>query len=231
MNSEVILSVVIPAYQEEENLNVLLSRINDVLQAIEGSEVLVIDTRVAMDDSKKVCKENNAIYINRVGGDNYGDAVRTGIMYAKGRYIIFMDADGSHTPEFIKELFVQRDNYDVVVASRYTAGGRTENNKILTLMSLFLNITYSLVLDLNCKDVSNSFKLYQADQLKKIKLNCKNFDIVEEIFLKLKRSKKSLKILEIPYCFKQRLYGKTKRNLFIFLVSYLFTILRLRFSK
>ena len=129
MNSEVILSVVIPAYQEEENLNVLLSRINDVLQAIEGSEVLVIDTRVAMDDSKKVCKENNAIYINRVGGDNYGDAVRTGIMYAKGRYIIFMDADGSHTPEFIKELFVQRDNYDVVVASRYTAGGRTENNK------------------------------------------------------------------------------------------------------
>ncbi|MFA5770867.1 MAG: glycosyltransferase [Patescibacteria group bacterium] len=232
MNSCIILSIIIPAYQEEENLRIILPRLYLAAQKLMVAfEIIVVDTQQSMDKTFNVCEENGVKYINREVGNNYGDAVVTGIKHAQGQYVIFMDADGSHTPEFVSELFAQHDNYDVVIASRYVTGGKTENNKILILMSLLLNIVYSVVLNLKCKDVSNSFKLYHTSQLKKLKLNCKNFDIVEEIFLKLKRNKPDLKILEIPYCFKKRLYGKTKRNLFIFIVSYLYTITKLRFSK
>ena len=48
-----------------------------------------------------------------------GDAVRSGIKNAVGKHTIFMDADGSHTPEFIQNLYKEREGQDIVVASRY----------------------------------------------------------------------------------------------------------------
>lgn len=230
--SKTDLSVVIPAYLEEENLRILLPRINAVLNDMKISyEILVIDTLVAKDNTKSVCEEFNALYINRQGGNNYGDAVRTGISSAQGELTIFMDADGSHTPEFIRDIYENRGGNDVVVASRYIAGGDTDNSKILILMSLVVNVVYSFVLGLNCKDVSNSFKLYITSDIKEINLRCDNFDIVEEILFRLKRNKSDLKIKEIPYVFKKRMFGNTKRNLFLFMLSYIFTLLKLRFSK
>ena len=226
------LSVIIPAYLEEENLRIILPRINAVLSDMKISyEILVIDTLTPKDNTKSVCDEFSARYINRLGGNNYGDAVRTGISYTQGQLTLFMDADGSHTPEFIKDIYENRAGNDVVIASRYVAGGDTDNNKVLILMSLVVNVVYSIVLNLNCKDVSNSFKLYKTDDLKCLKLKCNNFDIVEEILFKLKRNNSDLKIKEIPYVFKKRMFGNTKRNLFLFMLSYVFTLLKLRFSK
>lgn len=226
------LSVIIPAYLEEENLRVLLPRINAVLVSMKISyEILIVDTLQAMDNTKEVCVEFNAHYINRQGGNNYGDAVRTGISRAQGECTIFMDADGSHTPEFIRDIYENCVGNDVVIASRYIQGGGTDNNKVLIFMSLIVNVVYSLVLGLNCKDVSNSFKLYKTSDIKRLNLKCDNFDIVEEILFRLKRNKRDLKIKEIPYVFKKRMFGNTKRNLFLFMLSYVFTLLKLRFSK
>ena len=184
-----------------------------------------------MDGAKKVCEENGVVYVNRSGGNNYGDAIRTGIRLANGKYTIFMDADGSHTPEFIKNLYDNKDGQDVVVASRYVDGGNTENSKMLIFMSLVVNVMYSLVLNIKCKDISNSFKLYKTEDLKGLNLNCDNFDIVEEILFKLKKKKGALKIKEIPFLFKKRMFGSTKRNLFLFIFSYFITIIKLRFGK
>lgn len=226
------LSVIIPAYLEEENLRIILPRINAVLNDMKISyEILIVDTLQAMDNTKGVCEEFNARYINRQGGNNYGDAVRTGISNAQGELSIFMDADGSHTPEFIRDIYETRAGNDVVIASRYIQGGGTDNNKVLILMSLVVNVVYSLVLGLNCKDVSNSFKLYRTSEIKSLNLKCDNFDIVEEILFRLKRNNSKLRIKEIPYVFKKRMFGNTKRNLFLFMLSYIFTLLKLRFSK
>ena len=174
---------------------------------------------------------NAVVYINRENGNNYGDAVKTGIKYAQGKFIVFMDADGSHSPEFVTELYAHKGNNDVVIASRYIKGGFTDNNAALILMSRVLNVIYSLVLDLKCKDVSNSFKLYKGELIKQLSLYSKNFDIVEEILFKLKRFNPNLKIKEIPFHFKKRSMGHTKRNLFLFILSYIYTIFKLRFGK
>jgi len=226
------LSIIVPAYLEEENLKIILPRLSSVLKEISNRcEILVVDTMIAMDCTQKVCEENGAVYINRLGGNNYGDAIRTGISHANGQYIIFMDADGSHDPEFIKNLYQNKEGQDVVVASRYVAGGNTDNSKLLIFMSLVVNVLYSLILNIQCKDISNSFKLYKTADIKELKLKCNNFDVVEEIIFKLKKKKGNLHIKELPFLFKKRMLGSTKRNLFAFMLSYVVTIIKLRFMK
>ncbi len=230
--NEIVLSVVLPSYQEEENLRVLLPRLLVTLGLMRLSfEIIVVDTSELMDQTKDVCEHHGVRYIPRRGGNRYGDAVRTGIEEAVGRHVLFMDADGSHTPEFIPKLFDFAEQHDVIIASRYIDKGHTENSFALVLMSRALNLTYSLVLNLPCKDVSNSFKIYRSAQLKPLKLLCNNFDIVEEIIFKIHRRYPELTIKEVPYTFKKRMFGETKRNLFVFILTYIFTMIKLRFGS
>jgi dolichol-phosphate mannosyltransferase len=232
MDNKLLLSVVLPAYQEEENLRAILPRLVTVLHSMGlNFEVIVVDTIEPMDHTQRVCDEHGVLCIARRGGNNYGDAVRTGIEEAKGESVLFMDADGSHTPEFISNLYSHAVEYDVVIASRYIDSGHTENKFILVLMSKIVNWSFSLILNLPCKDVSNSFKIYRGSQLKSLKLVCNNFDIVEEILFKLKRKNPTMRFKEIPFIFKKRMFGETKRNLFIFILTYLYTIIRLRFMS
>lgn len=225
------LSVVIPAYLEEENLRLILPRLSKVLAGLDIShEVLVVDRTRAHDATEQVCQDSRALYVNRSPGDSYGDAVRTGLATAQGASVVFMDADGSHAPEFVPTLFAARAGQDVVIASRYVEGGETDNRAYLILLSRFVNLAYSIVLGLNVKDVSNSFKLYAGDQARGITLTSDNFDIIEELLYKMKKSNPQLRILEVPFSFKERMFGHTKRNLIAFALSYLVTLIRLRLS-
>lgn len=230
MSQELDLSIILPAYLEEENLRLLLPRVKSCASEVTSLyEVIVVDTEQPLDGTATACSENKVTYLNRLVDNTYGSAIRTGISRSSGKYIIFMDADGSHHPEFIKELYVQRGVADIVVASRYVDGGHTENSTILILMSRIVNIGYSLVLNIKCKDVSNSFKLYNGDQLRGLELKCKNFDIVEEILFKIMKLYPNAVIKEIPFTFKQRMFGETKRSLFQFIFTYIVTLFRLRF--
>ncbi|MFA5322013.1 MAG: glycosyltransferase [Smithella sp.] len=232
MSNNIKVTVIIPSYLEEENLRIIIPRLKKEMQKSEDDyEILIVDTMHAMDYTEDICTDNNVTYLNRINGNNYGDAVRTGIANANGEYIIFMDADGSHSPEFINKLYKYKDDYDVVIASRYIGGGATDNNRVLIFMSWVVNTVYSIVLNLKCKDVSNSFKLYRGNLLKNIDLYCDNFDIVEEILFKLRKTNNHLRIKEVPFSFKKRMFGETKRNLFLFMISYIFTLIKLRFGK
>lgn len=224
------LSIVIPSFQEEENLRILLPRIQSSVGKLNiNFEILVIDSMHPMDNTKEVALSEDSIYIPRTGGNNYGDAIRTGIKNAKGQYIVIMDADGSHPPEYIQTLYNNRFNANVIIASRYIDNGFTENPGYLILMSRILNWTYSFVLNLNCKDVSNSFRLYTNLPLMNISLKCDNFDIVEEILIKIVRDNPSNTIMEVPFTFKKRMFGFSKRNLFIFIFGYIATLIKLKF--
>lgn len=222
----------LPSYLEEENLRLILPRLHGVLTKLDCSyEILVVDTVAPLDNTLDACVQNSVKYVSRTGGNSFGDAVRTGISEARGDFLLLMDADGSHPPEFIPNLYRYAEQYDVVIASRYIEGGYTENTWALVFMSKVLNMIYSLVLDLQCKDVSNSFKIYKGDLVRQLHLYCDNFDIVEEILYKLSKQNKGVTIKEIPFSFKKRMFGKTKRNLFVFMFSYLFTLWKLRFGK
>jgi len=229
------LSVVIPAYNEADNLKLVLPKVIHVLNGLKHSfEILIIDTETPLDDTMDVCESyasNHVRYILRSQGPSFGSAVRTGINQSKGKYVVCMDADGSHDAELIETLYSHRNDADVVVASRYVKGGGTENSWALKQMSLIVNIVFRLVFAINCKDISNSYKLYDGQQLRALDLRCENFDLVEEILVRLKRAKPTLQILEIPCFFRQRKHGYTKRKLLLFVVTFLYTLVRLRFMK
>lgn len=229
MSSEPIdLSIVMPAYEEAENLKALLPKLKAAACALTPHyEILVVDTREPRDETPAVCEQAGVRYIPREGGDYYGHAVRTGIAQANGPHVVLMDADGSHDPGFIAQLWAQRETSDLVIASRYMPGGKTENPAILIFMSLMVNVVFRLVLGLRCRDVSNSFRLYRGQDLKVLELTCNNFDIVEEILVLLSFTHRDYRITEIPFTFEERKAGKTKRKLFAFAVSYVAVLWRL----
>lgn len=225
------LSIVLPAYKEAENLKKILPEIHAQVSKLNIEyEILIVDTIEKMDDTFDVCKSNNAVYITREGGNYYGDAIRTGIKKARGKYLVFMDADRSHEAKSIVDLYneITNKNLDVVIGSRYCKGGKTDNNIILKMMSWSLNLTYRIIFRLKVKDCSNSFRIYKKEYLDKIELECDNFDIVEEILIKLVGNNSNLKIAEIPTYFKKRDQGVSKRDLVRFVFTYFQTIHKLR---
>lgn len=227
--SKLDLSIVIPSLNESQNLKKLIPEIKYEIGNNFKFEIIIIDGIDLDEATLQISKENKIKYFNRSPNNDYGNAVRLGIQKSLGTFTLFMDGDYSHEPKFILSLFKEKNN-NVVIASRYVVGGKTDNLFFSEFLSKLLNLFYSVVLNLKLKDVSNSFKLYETKKLKKLQLVCNHFDIIEEIIFKLKLNFKNIKIKEIPYHFRQRKYGKTKRN-FVIVVAYLFSILRLRFFK
>ena len=154
------LSIILPSYEEAENLIELIPKIIKILSN-SNHEILVIDTQKPLDSTKEICEREEVRYIPREKGNSFGDAVRTGIKFSKGKVVVFMDADGSHDPEFIPNLLEHIHEYQVVIASRYVEKGLSENNLLLRSMSKVLNLTYSFILNIPCKDVSNSWAWMQ----------------------------------------------------------------------
>lgn len=224
------ISIVLPSYKEAENLKVLLPEINQILKPSNiDYEILIVDTLEPMDDTKSVCELYDATYVTRQGGNMYGDAIRTGIKMATYEYILVMDADSSHNPLDIPRLYsaISETGSDIVIGSRYMKGGDTDNPWILKLMSHMVNIAYRIIFHLRVKDVSNSFRIYNAAKLKSITIECDNFDLVEEILIRMQIKYADLKIKEIPIFFRERMYGESKRELLKFALSYFVTIHRL----
>ncbi len=226
------LTIVVPAYEEGPNLAGLLPRIQQVLEPLGiTAEILVVDTEVPHDDTPAVCERLGVTYLPRRGGSLYSHAVRTGLAASRGRYVVMMDADGSHGPEFIAKLWAQRDAADLVIASRYVPGGHTENPALLVLLSRIVNVVFRVALGLQCSDVSNSFRLYRGADVRALDLHCENFDIVEEILIDLVFSHPGYRVKEIPFTFAKRQLGRTKRELWSFALGYLATLARLRRVK
>lgn len=227
------VSVVLLAYREEENLKVLLPQIKENMAKTGAEyEILVIDTAEPTDNTKGVCEEHGARYIPQEE-PHFGGAFRTGIKYAEMDKFLILDSDGSHNPKYIPALYEKftSENHDVAIGSRYVKGGVTNDAKSSIFMSKILNGTFRLCLGIKAKDISTDYRMYRTEQLKKVSLSCENYDVLQEVLLKLKMNKKSLSIGEVPITFDKRMFGESKRNLLPFILSYIKTLFRLFFTR
>ncbi len=222
------LSVALPAYLEAANLRSLLPEIRSTLERMHISfEILVIDTQTPLDETPTVCAENGVGHFSRTGGNLYSHAVKTAIRSSKGDWMIMMDADGSHPPTVIPDLWSHREDADLVIASRYVQGGETENPLVLILMSRAVNLVFRFALRLRCLDVSNSFRLYRGVDIRQLEMQCENFDIVEEILIKLTALRADYRVVEVPFTFRKREEGESKRKLITFAFGYVKTLWKL----
>ena len=223
------LSVVMPAYREADALRQLLPALIPAVKALsKRSEIIVADSIDPLDDTGLVCADYGVCHVHRTGGNAYGDAVRTGIQKSSGEYVLLMDADGSHNPRDIVRLWSARNQADIVIGSRYVKGGSTENPAVLIWMSRILNYLYKFAFGLSVADVSNSFRLYRGDQLRSVRLESSDFDIVEEILIRLAFGPTRATVTEVPVTFERRKAGESKRNLPAFMLSYMASIMTMR---
>lgn len=227
------LSIVLPAYREAANLRHLLPALAQVAAALTDSfEILVIDAAAPMDETATLCDGRRTFYTPRGGGDDYGDAMRTGIAVSRGAYVVTMDADCSHDPDFIRQLWERRGSAEVVIASRYVDGGHTDSPRVLEAFSRILNWTFASVLGLPIRDVSNSYRLYHGELLRELELRAKHFDVLEEILAQLLwHPTRLVRVIELPFDFRQRRHGKSKRSTVVFIVAFLSAMVRLWFLK
>ncbi|MBR3244470.1 MAG: hypothetical protein IKF90_17565, partial [Parasporobacterium sp.] len=94
-------------------------------------------------------------------------------------------------------------------------------------MSWMLNVTYRVMFGLHIYDVSDSFRMYKGEQIRAISTECNNFDIVEELLIKLNYGYPNFSICEVPISFNKRVSGVSKRDLKKFILSYVKTMRRL----
>ncbi len=226
------ISLVMLAFKEEENLNILIPEIKNILSGFdEEYEIIVVDTEKPQDNTPVVCKKYNVKYINqRYPG--FGGAFRTGIESASYDKFLIMDSDGSHSPKYIPDIYREfKTGADIVIGSRYIKGGKNNDSFISLCMSKILNLVYRLVIGVRTRDISTDYRMYDTDQLKRVNLNCKNYDVLQEVIMKMKINNKRLVIKEIPIIFNKRLFGNSKRKLFVFILGYiktLFVLIKIR---
>ncbi len=223
------LSIILAAYGEAENLKYLLPEISSISQSLTVRfEIIVVDTQSPTDNTEEVCRMNSVRYLNRLNSNDYGDAIRTGIANTTGEYVVIMDSDGSHSPEFIQKLWEKRTEADIIIASRYVTGGSTRNPWLLVIMSKTLNLIFNRFVKIPVLDVSNSFRLYRGESFRKLHLLFRHFDIIEEILVKmLWEMSPPATVIEIPFEFEERKSGRPKRNIVVFSYYFLLAMFRL----
>jgi dolichol-phosphate mannosyltransferase len=226
------LTVILPANHEADNLRELLPQLSTVLGSLLSDraawEVLVIDTPTPTDDTAAVCAAHGARHIARQTDDCYGAAIRTGVEESRGEFVIIMDADGSHPPPLIAQLWPERLQADIVIASRYVPGGSTDNPWLLVVMSRFLNFAFRTVARIPVHDLSGSYRLYRGGPLRALRLDSRHFEIGQEILVKLMRrpAGQRPRVKEVPFAFHRRAHGKSKRNLIVFIFKFAVALIR-----
>ena len=225
------LSIVIPALNEAANLRLLLPLIREVIDELGvRAEIIVVDGG-STDDSKLVAHQLSALVVEQCER-GYGGALLAGFAAASAPYVATMDADLSHPPVFLKDFWQERSNSDLLIASRYVAGGRADMEVGRRVLSKILNRTYSGLLNLKLRDVSSGFRMYNREVLSGLTLHARDFDVLEEILVKIHI--RGGRIKEVPFYYQARNSGQSHAKLIKFGWAFsktLWRMGRLRYGK
>jgi hypothetical protein len=209
--SKIDVLVVIPAFNELENLKILLKKIPTTLNGLKIIPLIIDDcsTDLTFDYLKKGKYPFVKIPIN------YGQGVASRIGYQialKGeiKYIITMDADNQHSPSNFLTLLepLTTNRADIVIGSRIL-GNNYDRQKLRSFgISFFSNLMYFLS-NVRIRDISSGYKAIRTNVIKDFNLMENQFQSAE--FL-LNSIKLKLKIVEVPINFHKRKYGTTKKG-------------------
>jgi dolichol-phosphate mannosyltransferase len=210
--------VIIPTYNERENIDPLLTR----LMALPFDlHVLVVDDQSPDGTAESVkawqAKTPRVHLLQRAGKMGLGSAYREGFRYALERgaeYIFEMDADLSHDPDAIGEFLEQAKDYDVVLGSRYLHGVTVVNWPLSRLiLSYGANVYTRIVTGLPLRDATGGFKCFRRRALEAVRLDrVKSDGYAFQIEMSFKCWKKGFRIKEIPIIFVDRRAGVSKMN-------------------
>ena len=154
------LSIVIPALNEAASLRTLLPRLR---QIVDDAEIIVVDDG-STDNTAEVCTSEKVKVLRHNYAMGNGAAIKAGARVARGRTIIFMDADGQHRPEDIPALLEKlSEGYDMVVGARQSGSHAGTHRAIAN--DLFSRFASWMVMQ-NIQDLTSGFRIVNAEKFR-----------------------------------------------------------------
>lgn len=230
--------VIVPTYNEVENITVLARRLFGL--GIPDMKLVIVDDG-SPDGTAEVARGMSEGYgekievIERAGKQGLGTAYVKGFRNAlelEADYIVQMDADLSHSPEYIPEMLTTLESSDVVVGSRYIAGGGVDAGWSLKrrFLSSFANRVIRAIAGLEVKDVTSGFKAYRRNALQGLDLGvfrCAGFGFQTEVAHACQS--RGYRVAEYPIIFTDRTEGSSKMSAnIIFEAIWRLSLLRIR---
>jgi dolichol-phosphate mannosyltransferase len=211
--------VVLPTYNERENIVALLRAVRGV---VPEADVLVVDdnspdgTAVLVEET--AAEQGQIKLLRRAGKQGLGSAYRQGFSVALDEgyeVVVSMDVDFSHDPAVLPELLrVVEAGADAVIGSRYVPGGATVDWPLhRRLLSRWGNRYTSFVLRLQVRDCTSGFRAYRADALRAIdpaSTTAEGYAFLTELVRRLVRQ--GARVMETPIVFADRRYGESKMS-------------------
>ncbi len=200
------LTLVIPAKNEKESLPKVIDELKpfklNKLVILEPSDKETID---AIRDT-----DCQIIYQKDKG---YGDAILLGIENVSSEYFCIFNADGSFNPQELAEMenIIEKENADIVFASRYDKGCGSDDDTIVTYLGNFIFTKLGKIFfNLNVSDILYTYVFAKTEKIKNLNLKKKDFCLCIELPIKSKRN--NLKIVNSKSFERPRISGKKKVN-------------------
>lgn len=211
------LSIVLPTYNEKENIAVLIPLLEKILEQnkIKG-EIIIVDDN-SPDGTAKEAENLNKKYKNiklvlRKKKEGIGSALREGYNQANGDVILSMDSDMSFDTIIMLDLIKKiKEGYDLVVGKKKNYEAKTFKKAIQRNLSKSGNKFMSIISGIKIHDFSANFRAMKKNVWETIKTKEKTNVFLFEMILMAKHY--GFKIGEVPVIFKDRMYGESKINI------------------
>lgn len=218
-SSKDVYSVILPTFNERQNLPIITWLLNKTFTEQNLDWELIIVDDGSPDGTQDVAKQLIAAFEPhvqlhpRTGKLGLGTAYVHGLQFAKGNFIIIMDADFSHHPKFIPQMIAKQKtaDYDIVTGTRYAPGGGVHGWDLKRRMtSKGANILADTVLRPGVSDLTGSFRLYKRAVLEKLfeTTDVRGFSM--QMALAVTAKAVGFTIAEVPITFVDRVYGDSK---------------------
>jgi len=227
-----LLTIVVPVYNEEKTIENVLLSLTKLREKIETIEIIVVNDG-SKDNSLKILKENHNYYdvlINNVQNKGKGNAVKSALEKANGKYIVFQDADLEYDPQDFKKFvnLINKFSPDLIIGSRFNYADYTRShhffNKIGNMCITFIfNIFYQTTFT----DVYSCYACFKRELLDHHNLKSNGFEQHAEILCKV--VKKGKKFYEVPINYNGRTHEEGKKIKFYHIFSVIYQIVIGRF--
>ena len=210
--------VIIPTFNEIDTITPIISRVR---ASVPESELLIVDDNSpdgTGELAQKLAGEDPFIHVmHRLGKEGLGAAYLAGFGWALQEgydVVVEMDADGSHQPEQLPALLAALRDADLVLGSRWVAGGQVENwSRSRELLSRGGSLYSRILLGIPIHDTTGGYRAFRADTLRRLDLHeVASQGYCFQVDLAWRATQRQLRVKEVPITFVERTAGTSKMS-------------------